>query len=537
MASFFCVDIYIKMNKILVLLTILILSSCVKLKKVDLVIHNAKIYTVNQDFEIAQAMAITDGEIVAIGKEHEIMNKYRADEFFDAQTQPIYPGFIDVHSHFIGYGLNQLGVNVSEATNLDEMITLLKDYEKNNLETDWIIGYGWNPEKWTGKFQPERLDTAFDKPVLIWRKDGHQLMVNQLAGEKAGVGIEYATLRIVGDQLISKFVEAIEYTKGQKKQAIRLAQIECLKNGLTSVTDAGITNDELLLLQQFERNGNLDVKVYGMLKPTPDNLKWAPKNGVYKGDYLHVTSFKFMADGSLGSRSACLLKNYNDLNTNGNLLLTKEELLSYANTCKALGYQMNVHCIGDSTFRVVTDVMAEVLQNQNDLRWRIEHAQIIDPNDIDKLGQYSILPSVQPIHGVSDMNWAVKRIGEERINKAYLLKKLKDQNGIIGFGTDFPVETMNPIQTFYDAVARKDKEGSTFSYLEKEKMSREEALKAMTFWAAMYQFEEYDKGSLEVGKKADFVILNRDIMDVEEEEILNAEVLYTFVNGLKMFGE
>lgn len=515
---------------------ILIFAGCVKLKKVDLVIHNAKIYTVNQDFEIAQAMAITDGEIVAVGKEHEIMNKYRANAFFDAQTQPIYPGFIDVHSHFIGYGLNQLGVDVSNANNIEDVIKLLKEYQNTHMETNWIVGYGWNGVNWKGKIKMELLDEAFDKPVLIWQKDGHQLMVNKTAHQKVNPSAVTGSIRIT-DKQIPSFVEAIQYTKQQKKQAIRMAQEACLRNGLTSVSDAGIWHDELLLLKQFDDNGTLGIKVYGMLKPTEQNFNWAKKNGTFSGDNLQINAFKFLADGALGSRGACLLNNYSDLAINGNLLIQQDEMLAYAKKCDALGYQMNVHCIGDSSFRVVVNAMGKVLNMQNDKRWRIEHAQIIDTADIHKLGKYSILPSVQPTHGISDMGWAKNRLGEERLKHAYLTRTLLEQNGIIGFGTDFPVENINPIETFYAAVVRKNNKGTTAPYLQKEIISRTDALKAMTFWAAMYQFQEYDKGSIEVGKRADFVILNRDIMEVEESEILETEVRYTFVNGVKMFGE
>lgn len=520
------------MNKLSIVIFIIgaMFTNCVKLKKVDLVIHNAKIYTVNESFDVAQAMAISDGEIVAIGKEHEIMNKYRADDFFDAQTRPIFPGFIDIHSHFIGYGLNKLGVDVSSCTNQKDLIKKIKEYEIQNPEALWLIGYGWNDEKWGRKIGFYELKDAFTKPLLIWKKDGHQLLVNDLALNRTNLDSTILKDGIVGDRWIPNFIEAISYTRRQKKQAIRLSQEECLRNGLTTVADAGITNDELQLLKQFEKNGNLDVKVYAMLKPTSENIDWVSKNGKYKSTYLHVCSFKFMADGSLGSRGACLIDPYNDVNTFGELLLSKEDIVSYAKMCHAMDYQMNVHCIGDSSFRLVTTLMGEVLKYQNDKRWRIEHAQVIHPKDIENLKKYSILASVQPTHGISDKEWAISRLGSSRLLTAYLLKTLKKQNGIIGFGTDFPVENMDPIKTFFNTVIR-----SKEKYLAKEKMSREEALKAMTFWAAMYNFEDYDKGSLEIGKKADFVILSHDIMKVPDSRILDTKVLFTFVNGLKMY--
>ncbi len=522
-----------KIKRSVVLVIILSLSACVKLKKVDLVVHNAKIYTVNSNMDIAQAMAIQDGEIVAVGKEHEIMNKYRADDFFDAQTQPIFPGFIDAHCHFIGYGLNQLATDVSGAKSIEGIAEQLQSIN-NDQKDSWIVGYGWNEKNWKDSVITNKvLNTAFpNTPVMLWRVDGHQLLVNHAALKQVFGDSIIATDGRVYDEHIPLFTEKINYTRSQLKQAIRLAQEACLKNGLTSVADAGITNEEWDILAQFERNGNLDVRVYAMLKPTPKNFKQAGKEGPYHGDYLHVNSFKFLADGSFGSSTALLTKPYQETANYGKELLSYEELLSYANSMKSLGFQMNVHCIGDSAFKNAIKAMREVLVNANDKRWRIEHAQLIDSTNINLLSAYSIIPSVQPSHGISDYGMAEGKIGKERLNQSYLIKTLLAQNKYIAFGTDFPVEPINPFRTFYHAIERNQAD-----YLSKETITREQALKAMTIWAAKAQFEDKDKGTLEIGKKADFIVINRDIMTVSPEEILKTDVLFTFVNGYKMVGE
>lgn len=525
-----------KKNKFLFGLLLILFCSCVKFKKADVVIHNAKIYTVNENFEIAQAMAIKNGKIIAIGKEHEIMNKFRADEFFDAQTQPIYPGFIDAHAHLLGYGLNQLSVDIGSIQTQTELIDKLKTYQKANPKFNWLVGYGWGDAFLNGNINNNQLNANFpNTPVLLWRKDGHGLLVNKKAISIATNDSIIIPNGLVPDEYINQFIEAISYTKSQKKQAIRLAQEACLKNGITSVTDAGITNDEWKLYKQFNNNSQLDVRVYAMLKPTTKNLV-DMQQGIDTNDFLTVRALKLVADGSLGAKSACLLEPYESSTSYGKLLLSKDELLKYAQEAYEAGFQLNVHCIGDSSFRVVTDVMGTVLKFQNDKRWRIEHAQIINKADINKLGKYSILPSVQPTHGISDINFAQKRLGAKRLKDSYKIKSLIKENGIIAFGTDFPVEGMNPIQTFYDATVR-TVSNKDVSYLSTEKTDRETTLKAMTFWNAMAQFQLDAIGSLEVGKKADFVILNRDIITVPAENIMEAEVQHTFVNGYKMYSK
>lgn len=511
-----------------IILTLPLFFSCVKFKKVDLVVHNAKIYTVNESFEIAQAMAIKDGKIVAIGKEHEIMNKYRADEFFDAQTQPIYPGFIDAHCHFIGYGLNKLSVNLGYCKSLEEINNKLLEYHTKNPNSTWIVGYGWDENKWnTSIISNNLLNNTFPNiPVALWRIDGHSLLVNNKAIELVNDSLQFEN-GIVKDKFINEFISKIDYTESQIKQAIREAQTDCIKQGLTTVSDAGITNKEANILLNMAKNDQLDIRVYAMLKPSEENFNQFENSGIFLSNYLDVRAFKLVMDGSLGSESACLLAPYKNSTHYGDLLINQTDFLLLAERVKEIGFQLNTHCIGDSANRITLATYGEVLQKQNDLRWRIEHAQMVNKNDLSLFSQYSILPSVQPTHGISDKGWVKNKIGEERLNSSYLIKTLLKENGIIAFGTDFPVEEVNPISTFYNAIYR----DSNLIYLNKESISREEALKAMTFWAAMANHQETNRGSLEEGKFADFIILNRDIMTVPFNEVLETEVTSTFVGG------
>jgi len=281
------------------------------------------------------------------------------------------------------------------------------------------------------------------------------------------------------------------------------------------------------------------MRLFAMLSDAKENYDFAFKNGKIKTDRLNVSSFKVYADGALGSRGACLLQPYSDKpGWYGFLLSPKEHFDSVAKIIYDKGWQMCTHAIGDSGNRMILETYAKYLRQKNDRRWRIEHAQVVNQNDFDLFGKYSVVPSVQPTHGTSDMYWAADRLGPERVKGAYAYKQLLDQIGWIPLGTDFPVEDISPFKTFLAAVVRKDAKGYPPNGFQMENaLSREQALRGMTIWAAKSNFEEKEKGSLEVGKFADFVILDQDLMKVGENEILRVKVLSTFVGGEKVFGK
>ena len=520
------------MGNKLFLFFIVLFCSCVKLEKADLVVHNAKIYTVNPEFEIAQAMAIKDGKIIAIGKEHEMKNRFRADQFLDAQTNPIYPGFIDAHAHLLGYGLNAHGVSLKDSKTVEQIEASLSGFIKDKPSQDWIMGYGLSNTLPNDKLF-NALNTQFPThKIYIWYIDGHKMIVSENALSEVFPDAEIKN-GVLNDEQINFFLSKVTYTRKQKKQAVRYAQDACVKLGLTSVTDAGITKDEAELYKYLDQENQLKIRVYGMLKPSPETMEDAYK-GVYQGDKVTIRSFKLVADGALGSSTAYLLENYLNQSQKGNLLITKDSLIALAELCKETGFQLNVHAIGDGAFRLVSEGMGEVLERTNDLRWRIEHAQMTHPNDVNNLSKYSILPSVQPSHGLSDESWVESKIGANRLTDSYQLKTLLDQNGMIAFGTDFPVEEINPIKTFYSAVVRKPKDGPK-AYLENEKIGRIKALKAMTYWNAIAQHQDSAIGSLEIGKEADFIILSRDIITAPEDEIMETQVLATYIKGKAVF--
>lgn len=538
---------------ILLALTVMI-SGCLKNKKADLVVHNALIYSVDEGFNIYQAMAITDGRIIELGAEREIMNRYRADEVFDAQTQPIYPGFFDAHSHFTGAASNMAELSLFGVESRKNMIEKVIDFSKKNKRS-WIVGRGWDQNTWPDKTFPDKteLDSLFpDTPVYLMRIDGHAALVNQKALDLAGITVE---TKIAGGEIgktedgnlsgivvdaASAKITALIPDLPESILIENLVKVEekCFSYGLTTVTDAMISPGEIALVDSLQSVGKLTLNIYAMVEAGPGVIEYI-QNGPIQTDKLTMRAVKLFADGALGSRGALLKEPYADDPGNyGNFLLNDSIIDLYTKACFDNGFQLCTHCIGDSANAVILKKYAKTLGGITDNRWRIEHAQVVDPEDRHLFSDYAIIPSMQPIAAVSDMDWAEDRLGSERIKYAYDLKTLKQELGFLPLGTDFPVDRMSPIENFFAAVFRKDRYGNPQGgYRMTEALTREEALRGITIWPALASFEENEKGSLEPGKRADFVVLNRDIMKVPEGEVIKAEVVSTFVDGNKVYSQ
>ncbi|MFT7156892.1 MAG: putative amidohydrolase YtcJ [Parvicella sp.] len=533
-------------------------SSCFKGEHADLIIHNANIISVDGNGTIYEAMVIRDGKILELGKERQILNKYSADEVIDANLATILPGFIDGHCHFLGYGLSQQQVQLKGALSMMDVIDKCQNYNAQNNPA-WITGRGWDNTIWEDENFPnnELLNKAFpDKPVLIRRIGGHAALANDVALKLAqftdstiipGGHIEVLAGKLTGivmDNAVDKILELIPApTKADKTNAILQAQRDCFALGLTTVDDAGLNKEDVQLLQEMEANESLKMKIYVMLSDNPENFSYFidSAKGPFRSKLLNVNAFKFYGDGALGARSACLIKPYADVKDTlnyGFLLQNPSYFKEKAQKVYDAGFQMCTHCIGDSAARIILDSYGSVLGGSNDKRWRIEHAQVLHPDDFSKFREFSILPSVQPTHATSDMGWATKRLGKNRVQYSYAYYSLLAENGFIILGTDFPIENINPIETFYAAVARKDKSGlPADGFMKNEALTRTEALRGMTIWAALGNFEENQKGSLEIGKDADFIFLSQDLMEVPEDMILNTSVTATYVNGICVFQE
>jgi len=539
------------MKHVYLFLLLAILVSCTS-SKVDMIVHHAVIYTVDSKFSVGEAMAIKDGKIVDIGKNDIIIARYEASEMIDAKGQTIYPGLIDAHAHFVGYARSLFQADLFGTKTWEETIERLKLFALQHPDLKWIQGRGWDQNRWPGKEFPtnELLNKAFPNiPVVITRVDGHASIANQtaldLAGIKAGQTVTGGDIQTRNGQLTGVLIDNADNavyakipdpTKDDYTKVLKAAQSNCFAQGLTTVTDCGLNYYDVEMLDELHKANRLQMRLYVMLSDNDNNLTKYLKTGPYKTDRLFVNGFKVYADGALGSRGACLLQHYSDEpGWGGFLLRNKSHYDSLANVLSKTPFQMCTHAIGDSANREILNIYNKYLQPGNDRRWRIEHAQIIHPDDFNKFGTAAIVPSVQPTHGTSDMYWATSRLGKDRMKGAYAYKQLLQQNGWLPLGTDFPVEDISPFKTFLAAVVRKDAAGYPEEGFQMENaLTREEAIRGMTIWAAKSAFLEKEVGSLEKGKKADFILLNQDLMKVKDTDILKTKVTATYIGGKKV---
>lgn len=537
-----------------IILLMIIAVSCQNPDKADLLVHNAVIYTVDDDFTVAEAIAVKDGKILAVGTNEQILENFQAGEVIDAGGKPVYPGFIDGHCHYYGFGLGLIqSADLTGTSSFEEVIQVLQNFHEKHPYV-WITGRGWDQNDWDVKEFPdnEMLNKLYpDNPVMLTRIDGHAILVNDEALRRAGIDentvipggdIIKKDGKLTGillDNAIDTMKAAIPEPKNkQVNDALIEAQTKCFGVGLTSVVDAGLDMEIINLIDSLQQSGLLKMRINAMVTPKKENLDIVFEKGPYHTDYLRVNSLKFYTDGALGSRGALMLEPYADDPDNTGLLLAEPDYFrdmfsqAYEN-----GFQVNTHCIGDSATRLTLQLYGEALKGENDRRWRIEHAQVVNPADLELFGKYSIIPSIQGTHATSDMYWADERLGPERIKHAYAFKDLLAQNGWVVNGTDFPVEEIDPLNTFYATVARKDKQGWPDGGFQMENaLNREQTLRSMTIWAARGSFEEDIKGSLEPGKFADFVILDRDIMQIPIDDVPSVKVMATYSGGEKVFG-
>lgn len=556
----------------LALWAISLLAACQQRQTVDLIVHHATIYTVDSTFSTVEAMAVKDGKITATGTNEAILAKYQSSNSIDANGQPVYPGFVDAHAHFVGYGRNLYEVSLYDCVDWAEAVARVAAFAEQHPNEQWIRGRGWDQNKWPGMQYPDNraLDSLLPgKPVLLQRIDGHAAIANSKALEMAGITatttLPGGEIRVINGRptglLIDNAVDLATRTIPQSARAdyekwLPTAEKNCTGQGLTTVADCGLTYREITYLDSLQQEGKLHLQVYALLsddgttwqqyqaardlalKSNDPNAKkpYEGRNGPYKTNRLFVNGLKAYADGALGSRGACLLSHYTDKPGWGGFLLSSlPHFDSLAVQLLPTDFQLCTHAIGDSGNRAILQLYNRHLGTKNDRRWRIEHAQVVDPTDFHLFGQAAIIPSVQPTHATSDMYWAASRLGPQRIKGAYAYRQLLEQNGWLPLGTDFPVEDISPIKTFYAAVARKDAKGYPDTGFQKENaLTRPQALRGITIWAAKACFLEKEIGSLEPGKNADFVLLDKDLMKAPEPQLLSTKVMGTWINGKKM---
>lgn len=542
------------MNKtIILLIAVLLCVACEKKIKVDQMVYNANIYTVDSTFSQQNAMVIKDGKILALGQGKILHEKYLPQVKKDMDGKFIYPGIIDAHAHLYGLGMNLRGIDLRGTTSYNDVIQQVVEYQKKNDE-DFIIGRSWDQNDWEDQAYPtnDTLNQLFpDTPVVLTRVDGHAMLVNNKALELAGIDMN---TEASGGEILKKEgkltgvlidnpmqqISAIipEPSEVDIRSGLQKAEKIAFKNGLTSVVDAGLSQRVIELIDKMHQQNELKIRMYTMVRNNKNDIDYFLEKGVIQKPRLSVRSVKVYADGALGSRGAVLRKPYSDQPMHyGKMVISVDDYKALAKKLALSNYQMNTHAIGDSANAVVLRTYDQLLKDKPNRRWRVEHAQVLDLS-LYKYFSKNIIPSVQPTHATSDMYWAEDRLGEKRIEHAYAYKKLLDQAGLLALGTDFPVEKVNPLLTFYAAVSRQDTKGyPDDGFQVQNAISRENALKGMTIWAAYANFEEEIKGSLEVGKFADFVVFDKDIMTIPIEEVPELRINATYVNGEKVYSQ
>jgi predicted amidohydrolase YtcJ len=526
------------------------LNSFSQKKTVDLIVKNATIYTVDKQFSQASVMVVDAGKVKALGNKN-LLKKFVGLKTIDAKGKFIYPGFIDAHCHFTGYSMDEYKLNLYGSSSFTEMIERTVEYAKNN-KRNWIEGRLWNENDWEAKTFPTKdtLDKLFpNTPVFLMRIDGHAVLCNQKAFDIAGINaqtkiedgaIEKKNGKLTGI-IIDKAVDLVKshipkLTQAEATKFFQTTEQQCFLLGLTSLIDCGLDNEIAHWLQNSYMQKSLSIRIAIMLMDDAENFEEFLYQKPIRNKNFHIIGFKIFADGSLGSRGAYLLQDYDDQhNHHGYLLKSIEVMKRIAQKVYQSKYQLNVHAIGDGANHEVLKIFSSVLKKKNDRRWRIEHAQVVNPSDLHYFKQFSIIPSVQPTHATSDMAWAESRIGK-RIKHAYAYQNLLQTNGWLPLGTDFPVESFNPLHTFYAAVFRQNAlQEPAKGFQQENALTRKQALQGITIWAAKSAFEENEKGSLEVGKFADFVILPIDLMRSNATSIYRCNVEQTFVAGKCVF--
>ncbi|WP_288341697.1 amidohydrolase family protein [uncultured Roseivirga sp.] len=555
---------------------ILLLSACSSGEKADSIFYNGSIYTVDDSNPQVEAVAVKDGMIMAVGSSSDIM-KYQGDEteMVDLNGQTMTPGFIESHAHMMGVGYNKLELDLMYVKTYDELVAKVAEAVEKAQPGDWITGRGWHQDKWIEK--PDNMVKGFqthdkmsavspDNPVWLRHASGHAAFGNAKAMELAGVNnlsIESLQGEVEGGEIIKDelgnptgvFTERAasiigklvpSETEERAEQALQMAIDECLRLGITSFHDAGSGQDFIDRLQKFKDQGKLKVRMYTMLTGRQPSLleEWYEKGPMIDPDHLHtVRSIKLNCDGALGPRGAWLLEEYTDRPGHyGHETLPMETVTTVSEKALASGFQVCSHAIGDRANREILDRYEAAFDKYPDVdrkaeRFRIEHAQHLSEEDIARFGEMNIVAAMQAIHMSSDRPWAIDRLGEERIVEgAYVWQKLMDAGAVVCNGTDAPVEPLDPLPSFYASISRKTLDGFPEGGFEADQaMTRAQALKSYTLDGAYAEFEEDFKGSIEVGKAADFTIFDKNIMTVPEQEILKAKATMTVVGGEIVF--
>lgn len=527
----------------------------------DLIVHDARIHTVDAARPLARAMAIRDGRVVFVGSEREAMSLRGANtRLLDLDGRTVIPGMIDAHAHLLGLGQGLQTLDLRGTGSYDAVIAKVIERRDATPPGRWIVGRGWDQNDWADTRFPEHAALSAktgEHPVLLERVDGHAVLVNAAALQAAGIGrdtrdpeggrierdAEGEPTGVLVDNAIDLVTKVMPApTEDELRDAVGRAVAELQRWGLTGIHDAGVPRSVIAVYEALAREGRFGLRNYVMVAGSDGDIDWAlargAQNGLHDGR-LWIRSIKLSADGALGSRGAWLLEPYADAPGHSGLAtLPAGRVREVATKALKAGFQVNTHAIGDRANRVVLDELAAAFDAVSvaDHRFRIEHAQILHPDEIARFAELGVIPSMQGSHQTSDMYWAGARIGPTRELGAYAWRSLLDTGVIVPNGSDLPVELTNPLISFHASVSRQDaKDWPAGGWHPEQRMTREEALKSMTLWPAQDAFMEAEVGSLSVGKRADFVVLDQDILRVPAELILRTRVLQTWLGGVRVY--
>lgn len=543
------------------MLLVMMLFSCNNKPK-TMVFYNLNGYTLNQNGELIrfEAIAFQDGRFVEVGNTNSILEIFKDADKVDYQGKTLLPGLIDAHAHIFGLGEAMMSVNLLHTSSLSDALNVIEDYAERYPNETWITGRGWNQTLWPYRAFPtaEDLDkVSKDRPIYLVRVDGHAAWVNTLALEKAGIGRDTPDPQggaIVRDEdglptgiLIDKAMDLVRVlipsaNEETYRKRLKIALAEIASQGLTGVHDAGVNELQFKIYQDLERKQLLTTRVYGLVSGSGETFDKLSANGPIinnDSDMFTLRSVKLYSDGALGSRGAALKEYYSDDPGNRGLLFNTEDYF-YEQIKKVsnAGFQVGIHAIGDKANHIILNAFERAFNSgvSKESRHRIEHAQIVTVDEIHRFGELNIIASMQPIHATSDMNMAEDRVGPNRILGGYAWRTFLNNGVVIASGSDFPVEPVNPFYGLHAAVNRTNHQGNpSGGWFADQRMSRSEALRTFTIDAAFAGYMEERTGTIEVGKWADFIVIDRDYFEIDASEIYQIQVLETWVGGRNVF--